>query len=177
MERRFRRVVTVDGADGSEILFDDLVAPLLAPVPGMAMIDIWNSRLDAEDLGHRDETIGDKYQLPDSPGQIMFKMVVWPPAEVFREHGGMAQYFADETGTPYGESDDPAIFMHRSLTTDYIVILDGEITCLLETGETTLRAGDVMVQRGTNHGWINRGEKNCVIACVMVAANPLIDGR
>lgn len=55
--------------------------------------------------------------------------------------------------------------------------MDGEITCFLEKGETTPHAGDVLVQRGTNHGWINRGEKNCVIACAMVSAQPLLEGR
>jgi uncharacterized cupin superfamily protein len=50
------------------------------------------------------------------------------------------------------------------------VVLSGEIWAVLDDGEVLLRAGDVLVQRGTNHAWSNRTEKPCVIAFVLVAA-------
>src|SRR5690606_42080753 len=62
-------------------------------------------------------------------------------------------------------------FMHRTETIDYGIVLEGEITLILDEGETVARAGDIVIQRGTNHGWANRSDKPCRIALI------LIDGR
>ena len=62
-------------------------------------------------------------------------------------------------------------FMHRTETIDYGIVLEGEIVLILDEGETTVRAGDIVIQRGTNHGWANRSDRNCRIAFI------LIDGK
>jgi quercetin dioxygenase-like cupin family protein len=63
--------------------------------------------------------------------------------------------------------------VHRTDSLDYAVIMKGEIDMELEPGEITrLQAGDVVVQRGTVHNWINRGPEPCVIAFVLIAAKP-----
>lgn len=64
--------------------------------------------------------------------------------------------------------------VHRTDSLDYAVIMKGEIDMELESGEiTNLKAGDVVVQRGTVHNWINRGTEPCVIAFVLIAAKPV----
>jgi len=64
--------------------------------------------------------------------------------------------------------------VHRTDSLDYAVIMSGEIDMELETGDIThLKAGDVVVQRGTVHNWINRGPEPCVIAFVLIAAKPV----
>ena len=60
---------------------------------------------------------------------------------------------------------------HRTNSIDYGIVLEGEITLILDEGETVVRAGDIVIQRGTNHGWANRGTVPCRIAFI------LIDGR
>jgi quercetin dioxygenase-like cupin family protein len=68
--------------------------------------------------------------------------------------------------------------MHRTETLDYIVVLQGAIEMELDKGEiVTLRQGDVMVQRGTNHAWVNRGPEICRMAFVLVDAEPLNIGH
>ncbi|KVW89284.1 hypothetical protein WL00_11380 [Burkholderia cepacia] len=62
-------------------------------------------------------------------------------------------------------------FIHRTRTIDYIVILEGEIDMLLDDGEVHLQSGDTLIQRGTNHAWINRGTKTCRVAIVFVDAS------
>ena len=59
-------------------------------------------------------------------------------------------------------------FMHRTDSVDYAVILSGEIIMLLDEDEVHLSAGDVVVQRGTNHAWSNRGTEPCVIAFILI---------
>ena len=65
----------------------------------------------------------------------------------------------------------PHPLMHRTQTLDYGIVLEGELTLVLDRGETTVRAGDIIIQRGTNHAWANRSGKTCRVAFV------LIDGR
>ncbi len=67
--------------------------------------------------------------------------------------------------------------MHRTQTIDYGVVLEGEVDLELEDGAVkTVRAGDVVVQRGTIHAWINRSSAPCKVAFVLIAAEPLVVG-
>ena len=59
--------------------------------------------------------------------------------------------------------------MHRSPTTDYIILLAGEITLILDKEERTLKPFDCVVQRGTNHAWVNRGKENALLMAVLVS--------
>jgi len=63
--------------------------------------------------------------------------------------------------------------MHRTETIDYIVVLEGEIDMDMDDSTVKLRAGDVMVQRGTNHAWINRSKAPVRLAIVLLDAKPL----
>ncbi|OYW46115.1 MAG: cupin [Sphingomonadales bacterium 32-68-7] len=58
--------------------------------------------------------------------------------------------------------------MHRTETIDYGIVLEGEVVLIMDEGETTVKAGDIVVQRGTNHGWANRSDRNCRIAFVLI---------
>ena len=58
--------------------------------------------------------------------------------------------------------------MHRTETIDYGIVLEGELVLIMDEGETTVRAGDIVVQRGTNHGWANRSRANCRICFVLI---------
>jgi quercetin dioxygenase-like cupin family protein len=66
--------------------------------------------------------------------------------------------------------------MHRTDSVDYAVILSGEIFMLLDDSEMLLRTGDVVIQRGTNHAWSNRGSEPCRIAFILVDAVAKISG-
>ena len=64
--------------------------------------------------------------------------------------------------------------MHRTDSIDYLIVMKGEIDMELDDGvEVHLKAGDVMVQRGTVHNWINRGTETCIMAVVLVGAEPV----
>ena len=58
--------------------------------------------------------------------------------------------------------------MHRTETIDYGIVLEGEVTLIVDESETLVRAGDIAIQRGTNHAWVNRSTANCRIAFVLV---------
>ena len=65
---------------------------------------------------------------------------------------------------------------HRTDSIDYAVILSGEIDMELDASVVHLKTGDVLVQRGTIHNWINRGTQPCVIAFVLIDAKPVDAG-
>ncbi len=58
--------------------------------------------------------------------------------------------------------------MHTTDTVDYAIVLSGEVYAVLEKGEKLLRAGDILIQRGTNHAWSNRSGEYCRLAFVLV---------
>ncbi len=60
--------------------------------------------------------------------------------------------------------------MHRTETLDYVVVIEGELVLLLDDSEVTLRKGDVVVQRGTNHAWENRSERIARAAFIHIGA-------
>ena len=65
---------------------------------------------------------------------------------------------------------------HRTSSIDYIAVVSGEIDMELDDSRVHLRAGDVMVQRGTIHNWVNRGAAPCVLAVVLIDAKPVEAG-
>ncbi|HEY1364828.1 MAG TPA: cupin domain-containing protein [Xanthobacteraceae bacterium] len=63
--------------------------------------------------------------------------------------------------------------MHRTETIDYVVVIEGEIEMDMDDATVKLKAGDVMIQRGTNHAWANRSDKRARVAFVLIDAVPL----
>jgi len=90
---------------------------------------------------------------------------------------GPVNFKLPETGVRVRVTDIPPTkpgaepFMHRTNHLDYLHVLEGEITMLLDDvqHEVTLRKGDTLVQRATNHAWVNRTDKHCRLFIVMVA--------
>ncbi len=66
-----------------------------------------------------------------------------------------------------------AAVMHRTETLDYAIVISGEIVMELDDSQVTVRAGDVVVQRGTNHAWVNRGSQPAIVAFILIDAQPL----
>jgi len=112
--------------------------------------------------------------------------VVWTSQGFPIDNTGDTDEGVRETGTTLGNGSVFRILelqpgnsprVHRTDSLDYAVIMSGEIDMELESGELThLKAGDVVVQRGTVHNWINRGTEPCVIAFVLIAAKPVEAG-
>ena len=63
--------------------------------------------------------------------------------------------------------------MHRTETIDYVLVLSGEIEMDMDNSTVKLKAGDILVQRGTNHSWVNRSTQPARVAFVLIDAQPL----
>jgi quercetin dioxygenase-like cupin family protein len=106
-------------------------------------------------------------------GGVIFRVVEFPPD---RAPGGFDRKAAFAAMGAHGAMDPDASRhpgMHRTDTVDFAIVLSGEIWALMDEGETLMRAGDTLVQRGTNHAWSNRSDQPCLVAFILVSAAPL----
>ncbi len=85
-----------------------------------------------------------------------------------------------ENGTRFAILDFPpgnTAVTHRTETLDYVIVLEGEIEMDMDDSTVKLKAGDVLIQRGTNHTWMNRSQQRARIAVVLIDAQPLGIGK
>lgn len=147
MGLKIRRVVTGHDEKGrAKVDIDEVATNIVRKRPGYESCVIWATESFPADLN--DPTDGAARQVPTSvPNGTVFRVVRYEPGVTPR--------------------------VHRTDSLDYAIILQGEIHMELEKGEEIfLKAGDVVVQRGTVHNWIHRGTEPCVIAFVLTSATP-----
>jgi len=149
---RLRRVVTGHRADGqSFVAIDEISDNVNSRREGMQAAVVWSAGESPADNMSREDGASRTLATSDDNGTV-FRIVKYDPGVAPRNH--------------------------RTQSLDYAVVMSGEITMGLDEGEVTLRQGDVLVQRGTIHDWINNGSVPCVVAFILCAAKPLeIDGR
>lgn len=180
MTRQTRRVMTGHDDRGRAIFLEDGPAPRVVsfgPERGTTFTEIWNTRttpapIDA--VGGEPEEGG--IVLPPPKDGARIRIVDLPPEDEEAEtiSADAAKALFAEMGAAeasrHGGRETRHAFMHRTESLDYGIVLEGEITLILDVGETVVRAGDIVVQRGTNHGWANRSGKPCRICFVLVDA-------
>lgn len=168
-----RRVVTTLDRDGKAVVLFDGENPHRAvrPLRGNISRALWATHgAPAEMQGDIDRAAGVKNTSPVDGGTV-FRIVDYPPVTPEQEA-------IDVNARMHELKDEAAIkglpprhpFMHRTRSVDYAIVLSGEIDMLLDDSEIHLKAGDVLIQQGTNHAWINRGTDVCRIAFVLVDA-------
>jgi mannose-6-phosphate isomerase-like protein (cupin superfamily) len=176
MPKPFRRVVTGHDTDGRAIIQADAPPERIKVIAaGPTFYEVWNTR---ETPARIDRASGEPREegiiLAPPRGGTRIRVLDIPPetpelaqvnAEAARAH--FAEIGAARASTHTGVGARHA-HMHRTETIDYGIVLEGEITLLVDEGETTVRAGDIVIQRGTNHAWANRSGRNCRIAFILI---------
>ena len=169
-----RRIVTGHDSQGRACIVEDAPAAATRTVPerpGYRAVNLWRTNQTPALLNEDDSVEKHQGILPPNSGTIL-RIIDFPPepadpAERDRRiratFGGI---FHDAT---HDGRKHPG--MHKTDTVDYAICLEGEIWSVMDEGETLMRAGDVLIQRGTNHAWANRSQKTARIAFV------LIDGK
>ena len=180
-----RRIVTGHNAQGRSIVISDGIAENVLPNPAdpdRGHINFWRTeRVTADNRDDTDPAAGAAFPLPPPKGGTLFRFFQIAPEKnetsLSKEErdARMAQMFeaADAGHARQSMGQHPS--MHRTDTLDYIVLLKGEVTALLDTAEVTMKPFDVLIQRGTNHGWVNRGDEPALLVAVLVDAEPLPD--
>jgi hypothetical protein len=177
-EAPVRRVVTGHDADGNAVFLEDRPVPRAQRVGGERgplFFEVWNTQ---ETPARIDRASGEPDEsgislAPPKNGTRIRVLDIPPEDESFASISPEeAQAHFAEVGagdaSSHSRSGSRHAFMHRTETVDYGIMLEGELTLILDIGETVVRAGDIVIQRGTNHGWANRSGRNCRIAFILI---------
>lgn len=141
MAQPVRRVVTGHDAHGKSVVLSDGPPPQHHPMHGPSVgadfTEIWSTPLAVPLLtsAERSEPNERPFTIMPASGHLLRIIDLYPPQD-----GGKRT------------------IMHRTKTLDYVVVIEGEVILVLDDSEVTLRKGDVVVQRGTDHAWENRSE-------------------
>ena len=151
MSLTVRRVVTGHDANGNaRVVIDEIAKDVATTRPGANAAVIWTSESFPVNNEGNADTSGRQVGTTLDNG-VVFRVVSFGPGVAPRNH--------------------------RTDSIDYAVVMSGEIDMELDDGKSVhLKAGDVLVQRGTIHNWVNKGTAPCVIAFVLVAAKPVTAG-
>jgi len=150
MDLQIRRVVTGHNADGRAVVkIDEICRNLISTRKGQQSCVVWTTDT-APANNDTDEDAARRPVGTTLAGGTVFRIVRYDPGVAPRNH--------------------------RTNSIDYAVVLAGEIDMELDGATAKLKAGDVLVQRGTIHNWINRGTEPCIIAFVLVDAKPVVVG-
>ena len=167
-----RRVITDVDADGRSVIVSDATTPTWVRRPtGTIVMDLW--RVDALGTGGHRHDAGRRGGGGASRGGCLRPPGRVPPDKDVDAESAAA--FADAIHDIYGQqgattAGPPVPGMHRTDTVDVVTVVDGEIWVVLDDGETLLKAGDCLIQRGTRHAWQNRSDRPCTLATTMLAA-------
>jgi quercetin dioxygenase-like cupin family protein len=176
MIKPIRRVVTGHDARGRSIFVSDGPSPHVLTIPGrsdFALTNLWvTERAPASNAGNADAAARPVVLEPPPKGAI-FRIVEFPPDQAPGGFDRKAAFAAMGAGHAMDPDASRHPGMHRTATVDFALVLSGEIWALMDEGETLLRAGDTLVQRGTNHAWSNRSDRPCLVAFILVSAAPL----
>ncbi len=176
---QIRRVVTGHDRHGKAVVLSDGPVPVTHsnPMrPGQLSHEVWKTgAMPVPIAADEPEPTAGKRQLHPAPMGTNLRISEVPPESdtvrnltpeqaraAFRASGA-------EDASTWGRGGRHPL-MHRTETVDYAVVLDGEITMLLDEGEVNLKAGDVVIQRGTNHAWSNRSGKVVKMLYVLMDA-------
>jgi hypothetical protein len=176
-QKTFRRIVTGYDADGKAIIISDappVLTQLVGGPGGPTFFEVWHT-LETPALIHpqADKKDEDRLVLPPPKNGTRIRVIEFPPeGEEIRNLTGAdaaAKFrsMGDEKASTSAECA-PHPLMHRTETLDYGIVLVGEITMVLDRVETTIKAGDIVIQCGTNHAWANRSDKTCRMAFILI---------
>jgi len=167
-----RRIVTIDDADGRSLAIADGPSPDIRTDParpGFSSARIWVTEASPAQIGPYHDPVLQPHTIEPPRGGSLCRVVTFPPDDGFRGKvgGREVEAFFRAMGSPSASTYSPGAphpYMQKTQTLDFCLILEGEIVLVLDTTEVHLKAGDVVVQRATNHAWSNRTDSPCRIA-------------
>jgi len=171
---KIRRVVTGHDDLGRSVVHLDGVLPRRLGSNRRGLTDLWSTDGAPVDSRSARDRLELPFSLTPATGGTTFLYFTVAPeepgADPAVEERRAAAAFAAYNATHARPDTARSPWMHRTSTIDYVILLKGEVTLVLDGDERDLKPFDVVVQRGTNHAWINRGTEPALLAVVLVDA-------
>jgi len=151
MTADLRRIVTADDSDGRAVFVADGPTPHVWEAPdGGPVFELWaDDGASDSGVGFDDPVLRGSGLAPPERGSV-FRIVDFAP-----------------------RAPGEQVHMHRTPSLDYCYVIDGDIVAVLDDEERRMSTGDVLVQRGTNHGWRNESTRMCRMLFVLIGASSL----
>ena len=170
MERKLRRIITGHNEEGKSVVAYD-------GSPHMELL-MWATNSSPADNTHNDDdAVKQGIRLEPPANGSKFGFFRLPPKDPSKSTEDLEKEYAagftamNASHCRPDTSKHPG--MHKTKTVDYIILLEGEITLLLDEDEVDLKPFDVVIQRGTNHAWVNKSSKPALLAAVLIDAEPI----
>lgn len=155
MTKHLRRVVTGHDSNGKSLILSDGMAPnVRTKNTGVDFIEIWNTNTTPAPI------------TATEPEPTNGPLVVPPVANGTKIR--VNDFYPGHIDKLPARADGRHKMMHRTLSIDYGIVLEGEIYMIMDDDEVLLKAGDIVVQRGTDHAWENRSNQLCRMAFILV---------
>ena len=174
MSYKARRIVTAEREDGSSYILSDGEVDATTGIPGVLEItELWSSDETPAGIPITEDVFSGPPETlePARTGNKLVVDVAWPDKNPFDP--AKAKEMFDSIKAPDALSHHEGQkypSMHRTNTIDYVVVLFGEIWLIVDEKELLVNQGDVVVQGGVNHTWVNRSDAACVLLAVLVGA-------
>jgi hypothetical protein len=164
--RPVRRIVTGHDAQGRAIVLEDAVAQNTVAT----LTNLWATSASPAPVDDPDVMTGPPHGLAPPKGGTVFRFFEIPVGRSDTpEAREMVRAAFEAMGAGHNQPDTTKnAAMHKTETVDYIILLRGEVTLLLDEDERELKPLDVVIQRGTNHAWVNHGAAPAVLMAVLV---------
>ncbi|MBV8714963.1 MAG: cupin domain-containing protein [Chloroflexi bacterium] len=174
MPGKVRRIVTGVNDAGRSFILSDTRLPTADVSPGQPVsAGLWiTDRSPASNAGNNDPVADGTIATipPADRGGSIFRIIDFSPdSQTHRPPEEMERRGAKISRERWAKLPG----FHQTDTVDYAIVLEGEVYAVLDEGETLMRAGDVLIQRGTHHAWSNRSGKLCRMAFILIDAEPL----
>ncbi len=170
MSEQVRRIVTGHNAAGQSVIAED---SMVAPVQPFGLTDFWQTNTVPAPLDVDGRPSECRLEPPAGGTLFRFFEIVPQPSGMTPEQAEqrMAKAFAALSASHCRRDTRRHPLMHTTQTVDYIIVLRGNVTLLLDEGEVALKPFDVVIQRGTNHSWVNQGPEPALLMAVLVDAH------
>lgn len=182
--RPVRRIVTGHDSKGRATVVSDANCPHIRTSPqrgGVAYTNLWQTNRMPVPIHGPTDPVTEAMNLEPPPNGSNLRFVEFEPESealrgadpaaaraAFAAMGGAQHALTHEANK---EARHP--WMHRTKSVDYAIVISGEIHLVLDDQDVLMRAGDVCIQRGTNHAWSNRTNETAVVAFVLIDAEPI----
>jgi hypothetical protein len=168
-----RRIVTGTNSAGRSCIVEDGVSPAVQTMPGRSGYrnnNLWRTLTSPAPVDAVDGVLEHRGVLPPARGTVIRVIDIPPessdPAERKRATAAVFASMFPDANHDASHLKHPG--MHMTDTVDYAILLQGELVAIMEDEETVMRAGDILIQRGTNHAWANRSHAIARIAFVLI---------
>ncbi len=174
MEKKCRRVVTGFNREGDSVVVSDSFVNNQMEKnsrPGVSLNNIWRTEVFPNDNSADIEEVDQVFTMFPKSLETICRISSFEPEKSHKKNDFDSDaYFSDLNVSNTLVKSKRHPFMHKSKSLDYAIILEGEITLILDNEEVNLRQGDIVIQRGTSHAWVNNSDKLARVCFILMGA-------